>query len=807
MIRHVPRSAQRLILDLYNRIWSEGKLVNSWKEALVIPIPKPEAPKSEPQSYRPIALTAVLCKLYERIVVNRLEWYLETMQLINPMQSGFRKQRSTTDHIMRLQDDVHKALNNGEHTLAVFLDFSKAFDMVWKAGLLHKLRQMGIGGQIYCWIADFLTGRKIRVRVGAAISDSYEMVNGTPQGSIISPLLFNLMINDLPTPPLGMSIRPSIFADDSAAWKSSKNLALLCRHVQQHLDKVIEWTSRWGFKLSEKKSVAVLFTKARNGVELAKQVVLEICGVAVKVEPQVKFLGVTYDQRLTWKPHINNVVDKTKKAFNLMRSVSGQSWGASRMALLTIYKALIRSRLDYGCEAFYTASDYELQRLDKIQSKCLRLSCGAMCSTAINALQQECGEMPLALRRKRLLLRFAGKVRANPQNPAGDVTVYNWRADARSYQPGKETVYAILQQYEAGTGRAHLAPRPLEAPPWHMCPPRTDLSLNQRISKKLTPAAVMKSEALGVLAKYTETVRIFTDASKLTGAGVAAAFYVQDIEFGESRRMEDSTSIYAAELAAIQMAVDWLIHQQQQQQQQQLHEEMQQQEQMQQQQQKTSAAIFTDSMSIVTSLAEQRSASNPTALARLLVSIDQLDPPPTFVWIPSHVGVKGNEIADQLAKSAATSHEVELQVPAEIKDEYSRIETFILDEWQALYNSSISGANYRMLEPTVSSKGKLVEKNRKKETVISRLRLGKCRLNAYLHEIHRHPDGLCELCQEAETIEHLLLRCKTNDFAEKLQSACAALSPPVPPSLTNILSSPKLADLVFDLVRDLKRTL
>ena len=107
----------------------------------------------------------------------------------------------------------------------------------------------------------------------------------------------------------------------------------------------------------------------------------------------------------------------------------------------------------------------------------------------------------------------------------------------------------------------------------------------------------------------TGTVRIFTDASKLSGAGVAAAFYVQDIDFGESRRMEDSTSIYSAELAAIQMAVEWLTQQQQ------LQRKQQQQQWLQEQQhQKNDFTIFTDSMSVVTSLTEQRSASNPSAI-------------------------------------------------------------------------------------------------------------------------------------------------------------------------------------------------
>src|ERR1700690_3234258 len=140
-----------------------------------------------------------------------------------------------------------------------------------------------------------------------------------------------------------------------------------------------------------------------------------------------------------------------------------------------------------------------------------------------------------------------------------------------------------------------------------------------------------------------------------------------------------------------------------------------------------------------------------------------------------------------------------MQMLAEIKDKDPLIDVYVEDEWQLLYNSSMTGAAYRMLEPAVSSKMKFADKYRRKETIISRLRLGKCQLNAYLHEIHRHPDGLCQLCQEAETIEHLLLRCKLYDFAEKLQNACAAFA--LPPTLTNILSSPQISSCLRPLAQ------
>src|SRR5271163_426393 len=166
-----------------------------------------------------------------------------------------------------------------------------------------------------------------------------------------------------------MKITPSIFADDCAAWKSGKNLKLLCSNVQKHLDDVIKWTETWGFKLNAEKSVAVLFT---TNAKLEASIRLTMKGKKLNVVPKAKFLGVTFDRRLSWKSHITDVVDRTKKAYNLMRSLSGHSWGASKKALLTIYKALVHSRLDYGCETFYTASKTQLKRLDNVQNKCLR---------------------------------------------------------------------------------------------------------------------------------------------------------------------------------------------------------------------------------------------------------------------------------------------------------------------------------------------------------------------------------------------------------------------------------------------------
>src|SRR5271165_5352401 len=112
---------------------------------------------------------------------------MERNKLFNRDQCGFRTGRACTDHVMRLQDDVQRAINTNQLTLAVFLDLEKAFDMVWRDGLLYKLKTLGLADNIYNFIKSFLTGRTVQVKVGSTLSHTTNLENGSPQGSVISP--------------------------------------------------------------------------------------------------------------------------------------------------------------------------------------------------------------------------------------------------------------------------------------------------------------------------------------------------------------------------------------------------------------------------------------------------------------------------------------------------------------------------------------------------------------------------------------------------------------------------------------------
>ena len=132
-----------------------GDIPISWKEALIIPIPKPGKDTTDPINYRPISLTSCICKTFERMINNRLVWYLESKGIITNFQSGFRKQRSTNDHFVRLETVIREAFVNKQHLVSIFFDLEKAYDTTWKYGILKDLKDSGLNGRLPTFILNF----------------------------------------------------------------------------------------------------------------------------------------------------------------------------------------------------------------------------------------------------------------------------------------------------------------------------------------------------------------------------------------------------------------------------------------------------------------------------------------------------------------------------------------------------------------------------------------------------------------------------------------------------------------------------
>jgi len=316
------------------------------------------------------------------------------------------------------------------------------------------------------------------------------------------------MINDLPDEL--EDVESSLFADDSCVFKTGKNLKHITKSVQDNLNKLALWCDNWGFKISLDKTVAVVFSHRRD-----TNIAFSINNQSVKIDNKAKFLGLIFDSKLNWNDHISYLEQKCKKRLHLMRAVAGNSWGANKKALLTIYRSLIRSVIDYGSVAYNSAPDSTKKKLDVIQHKALRIACGAFCSTAAAALQVETGELPLDLRRSQQELKYAVKVKATEAHPAKSITEFHWTTLSKKFNYSNLPIYSKTLEYFSSAGNSGNVEAPAlpEDPPWHYKNCTVDTALIHSVSKHENPE-LLKTLALEKIESYTNSVHIYTDASK-----------------------------------------------------------------------------------------------------------------------------------------------------------------------------------------------------------------------------------------------------------------------------------------------------
>ena len=402
MLKHLPTTALDTLLHSFNDLWSSGTFPQSWSDATIIPIAKPGKDPTVPGNYRPIALTSCVCKTFERVVNERLVWYLEANHILTEYQSGFRKRRSRTDQLVRLESYIREAFVRRERVVSVFFDLEKAYDTTWKHGILRDLHDAGLRGRLPDFISKFLANRSFRVRIGTSLSDAYKQEMGVPQGSILSVTLFILKINSI-IKCLPAGIRGSLYVDDFLICFRSKTMKSIERQLQRCLNSIQTWADENGFQFSKTKTVCMHFSNV-NSVHADPD--LQLYGESIPVVAETKFLGLILDKKLTFIPHIKYLKDRCMKAMNLLRVVAHKDWGADCATLLKLYRSHVRSKLDYGCVVYSSARQSALDCLDRVQNAALRVCLGAFRTSPIASLHVEAGELPLTLRCQHLSLQY-----------------------------------------------------------------------------------------------------------------------------------------------------------------------------------------------------------------------------------------------------------------------------------------------------------------------------------------------------------------------------------------------------------------
>ena len=285
-----------------------GKFPDIFKKAKVIPFFK-KGDKRDKSNYRPISILPVLSKIIQRHVSEHVKNYLDSKKLIYERQSGFRKDHSFETALTAMVNDWITAIDKNEVVGTVFLDFSKASDLVDHKLLLSKLGHYKFSSNTLRWFSLYLEQRCQQVSVSGKLSNVQHISSGVPQGSVLGPLLFIMYINDL-----AIEIEKSVtnfFADDATLTKSGISLVSITKDLNADGSRTVNWGSRNKMLIHEQKTKATFTSSAqRQSVIQANVPQITINSSPIQISTSEKLLAVTVDSPLNWNAHIGRTVKK-----------------------------------------------------------------------------------------------------------------------------------------------------------------------------------------------------------------------------------------------------------------------------------------------------------------------------------------------------------------------------------------------------------------------------------------------------------------------------------------------------------------
>ena len=726
MLKHLHPSATAFLLALYNKIWLERSFPADWREIVIVPIHKAGKDSSNPRNYRPIALLSCLYKLLEKMVANRLSYELEKNEAFSSTQSAFRRFRSTEEPLLLLSREIQMAFTRGQVLLAVFFDIEKAYDTTNRKLILRCLEDLGFKGNLPIFIQNFIQQPSIRVRVAAKHSDPVNLDNGVVQGSVLSVLCFSLVMNTVISY-LPRTVQCSLYADDLCIYYKGSSLALVERQMQLAVNSVNKWSADTGFTISKQKSAQLLFKK-RNPEEIMPALILG--GEIIPRVTEHRFLGLIFDQHFNWLPHIHDLKARCRKALNIFNVLSHTQWGADRATLMHLFTALIQSKLDYGSVIYGAATESRLKLLDPIHNAGLRYASGAFKSSPVVSLQAECDTLSLSDRRDEQRLRSLARISRVPDSNlrttiTEDINQQNpWDFNIR--------ICMMLHEFQIEAPNVIIQEVP-EVPPWTLTAVKCCRGIRENKDVNKIPA-FLKATFLEHLSQHTDSVHIYTDGSKTTQGTAAAAIF----NHGDLRkyqvRIASAASNFTAELYGFLEALKAID---------------------------VSAAdkytIFSDSLSAIESL-KQFAPRNPLVLEirQKIHRLSNFDIDLQFCWVPAHVGIPGNEMADAAAKEAQSLRQIDCPLP--FSDFYPKYKTHIRNRWQTKWTNAPQPIKLRKVKPQLRRWSSSYNKTRYKEVLLARLRIGHTRLtHEYLMNKEQQP--ICGECNSPLTVEHLMVHC------------------------------------------------
>jgi len=338
----------------------QGVIPTAYKMQSIVPIYK-KGNKDNPANYRPVSLTSHIIKVFERVIRSKMVDFLENNNLLNSKQHGFRKGRNCLSQLLDHYDELLNTLSDSSNADVIYLDYAKAFDKVDHHILIQKLEAIGIAGKLLEWLRSFLSGRKQQVVVDGICSSFADVISGVPQGTVLGPLLFIIFVDDMKE-----AIKHSIlklFADDSKLSKAIRSLQdqLL---LQEDVEAILNWAIDNNMELNEEKFQLIQHGKIQHLKSDTSEIYKTSKGTSLKSTEVVVDLGITINEGLNWKSHVETTCLKARQfAGWILRTFQSRD----KDVMMMLYNSFVRSRLEYCCPLWSPHLVQDITKLESVQ--------------------------------------------------------------------------------------------------------------------------------------------------------------------------------------------------------------------------------------------------------------------------------------------------------------------------------------------------------------------------------------------------------------------------------------------------------
>ena len=705
LYQNLPPIGYDILLLLFKMSISMNYIPQNWRKMSVIFIPKTgKNDYGNAKSFRPITLSNFVLKGLERI----LQWYLtrDIIELPLPCQHAYTEGRSCETALCDAVHYMEENIAKKRYNVCVSLDCSGAFDNISFEKAETALQLHGVDATLQDWFLHLLKGREVSyLDKNLDITRTFYPTKGTPQGGVVSPLLWNLIIDEL-IRVLNSKTRLKVvcYADDVLLLYAGKDISRTAFEIQKGLNIIEDWAKESGLTFNPSKTQACIVTNKR----ITSRPVVTLYGQQLEYLKMFKYLGVTIDKTLTWHEHVKAKVAKVKRLSHLAKGVVGNKWGLTPDKCIWILTAIIRPILSYGRLIWAHNLNSTRQKLLKgIQRQIFLAATGCMRSTPTATLEVMLGIPPLHLHIQEV--STMAKARYFLSNPMG------WKGQTDLVRGNSVINFLKILK---------------------------DMPIWGKEIDHITRSRIFLEEQQTIL-KDAVHFNIYCDGSKMDDNTGMASCITQDDFLLDHRcsKLPSYATVFQAEVLAIKHALLWI------------------------KESNTvccNITVWSDSQAAIAAIAKSSVTSKLVRDAKLLLAEVSRDNRVNILWVRGHNDNTGNELADTFAKEAALRGSFQ-DIPAPFIALKGSIKAFYEKQWDILWGSLDTCQHSKLMITKVTHKSLLNSRSwsRSNLGLLAEIVSGHCLLNKHLckwREEILFP--LCRLCEEGfETPHHLYAEC------------------------------------------------